>query len=194
MSNKLLLHSLFVLRHRYLGKLIANSRKLWLTIQGMKVGKKTDLPKIHYTWPHQVSIGNSCRVEHGVYFHYDGIYKPGPSIIIGNNTFIGAGVEFNITKNITVGNDCLIAAGCKFVDHNHGTDLASLMRTQKCSEDPITIGNNVWIGANAVILMGVSIGSGAIIAAGAVVTKSIPDNEIWGGIPAKKIKSRVDML
>lgn len=50
------------------------------------------------------------------------------------------------------------------------------------------IGKNVWIGANAVILRGVSIGEGAIVAAGAVVNHDIPSHEIWGGVPAKKIR------
>lgn len=57
---------------------------------------------------------------------------------------------------------------------------------------PVHIGKNVWIGANAVILRGVSIGDGAIVAAGAVVNHDIPAHEIWGGIPAKKIKKLGD--
>ena len=53
---------------------------------------------------------------------------------------------------------------------------------------PVTIGNDVWIGANVTILPGVTIGNNVIIAAGAVVTKNIPDNVIAGGVPAKVIK------
>lgn len=190
MSQQLLFHTSFVIRNRYFKKSKSNLKKAFLRLHGMKIGKFTKLSQIYYTWPHQVKIGNSCSIEHGVYFHFDGIYKPGPSIVIGNNVFLGNYTEFNISNSITIGDDCLIAAGCKFVDHNHGTDLHDLMRVQKCSEAPIHIENNVWIGANAVILMGVVIGSGAIIAAGAVVTKSVPENEIWGGIPAKKIGVR----
>lgn len=52
---------------------------------------------------------------------------------------------------------------------------------------PIHIGNNVWIGANVTILKGVTIGDGAIVAAGAVVRQDIPNCEIWGGVPARKI-------
>ena len=53
---------------------------------------------------------------------------------------------------------------------------------------PISIGKNVWIGANATVLAGVSIGDGAVIAAGAVVTKDVPENTVVGGVPAKTIK------
>ena len=181
---------IFVLRFRYLKKSANSLRKLFLKVQGMKVGTDTTLPKMHITWPHQVAIGNRCRLEHDIYFHYDGIWQEGPSIIIGDNNFIGYGCEFNITKKITIGHDCLIASGSKFIDHNHGTALTELMRTQKSTDAAIVIGNNVWIGANVVILKGVTINDGAIVAAGAVVNKTIPANEIWGGIPAKKIGDR----
>jgi acetyltransferase-like isoleucine patch superfamily enzyme len=156
---------------------------------GMKMGT-TKLPKIFVTWPHQVSLGKNCHLEPNIYFHYDGMWKEGPSIVIGNNVFLGFGCEFNIDKSISIGNDCLIAAGCKFVDHDHGTATTELMRSQKSVSKEITIGNNVWIGANVVVLKGVTIQDGAIIAAGAVLTKPVGVNEIWGGVPAKKIGDR----
>jgi len=159
-------------------------------MQGMKIGKKTFLPKVYVTWPNQVSIGDKCSIKHAVYFLYDGKWKKDPSIIIGNNNFIGSSCEFNITKKITIGNDCLIASGSRFIDHNHGVSLNALMRVQDCPNDVITIGNDVWIGVNAVVLKGVTIGNGAIIAAGAVLNKSVGPNEIWGGVPARKIGDR----
>jgi acetyltransferase-like isoleucine patch superfamily enzyme len=70
----------------------------------------------------------------------------------------------------------------------------TLMRLQRSIEKPIIIGNDVWIGANAVILKGVEIGDGAVVAAGAVVNKPIAAYEIWGGVPAKKIGQRKNHL
>ena len=180
----------FVIRIRKANYIARNFRKLWLSFLGMKVGKNTVLPKMHVTWPHQVSIGNKCILEHNISFKFDGIQKPGPSITIGDKAFIGSGCEFNIRKAIHIGNDALIASGCKFIDHDHGYKLGSAIRVQHGVEAEITIGNDVWLGCNVVVLKGVTIGNGGIVAAGAVVTKSIPENEVWGGIPARKLSDR----
>jgi len=156
----------------------------------MKIGKGTHVSEIAVTWPHQVVIGKSCKLEDGVYFHYDGIYSNGPSICIGDNVFIGNNTEFNSTTSIIIGDDSLVAAGCKFIDHSHGFKYGQLIKTQKSSKQAITLGSDVWLGCNVVVLKGVTIGNGAVIAAGAVVTKPIPEYEIWAGVPAKKIGNR----
>ncbi|BAU55377.1 acyltransferase [Mucilaginibacter gotjawali] len=182
--------TIFVLRFRYLKKVSSwLKRKFWM-VMGMKIGKGTFIPKLHVTWPHQVAIGHNCKIEQDVYFKFDGIWKAGPAIVIGNNVFIGANCEFNISESISIGNDCLIASGSRFIDHDHGTKLNKLMRQQPAKHGPIVIGNDVWIGCNTTVLKGVGIGDGAIIAAGAVVTKSVLPNEIWAGVPAKKIGER----
>jgi acetyltransferase-like isoleucine patch superfamily enzyme len=65
-----------------------------------------------------------------------------------------------------------------------------LMRHQPSNEAEVIIGNDVWIGANSILLKGVKISDGAVVGAGSVVTRSIPSYEIWAGIPAKKISER----
>lgn len=159
-------------------------------IGGMKVGKGTFVPSIRVTWPHQVSIGSNCNLEQGIYFKYDGIWSRGPSIIIRDNVFIGAGCEFNCNYNITIGEYSNIASGCRFIDHDHGIKVGMRIGAQPSVKASITIGNDVWIGCNVVVLKGVYIGDGAVIGAGAVVTQSVPSNEIWAGVPAKKIGIR----
>lgn len=165
--------------------------RTWLLrAAGMRIGEKTLLPRIHVTWPHQVSLGRRCRVEHGVYFHFDGVWKPGPSIVVGDGCFLGAGCEFNARVRIEIGNECLIAAGSRFVDHDHNISGTGPLPKGGGPAAPVVLRNHVWIGANAVILKGVEIGEGAVVAAGAVVVKSIPSNEIWGGVPARRIGCR----
>ena len=157
---------------------------------GMKIGTGSKLPFMQVTWPHQVALGQHCHLEHGIYFKYDGIWQEGPSIIIRDKVFIGANCEFNITKRIEIGKGSLIASGCKFIDHNHSKNIDFQLQKARDEEAEIIIGNYVWLGANVIILMGVKIADRAIIAAGAVVNKSIPANEIWGGVPARKIGIR----
>lgn len=157
----------------------------------MKIGTNTILDKLYYVWANQVSIGNGCKLERNIYFKYSGIWSPGMAINIGNNVFIGEGCEFNITTSISIGNDSLIASGCKFIDHDHGNlSKTELIRLQSSVDSPISIASNVWLGCNVIVLKGVKIGSGSIIAAGSVVVKSVPSNEIWAGIPAKRIGVR----
>ena len=142
------------------------------------------------TWPHQVQIGKNCVLESEIYFKFDGIWCPGPSIVIGDNVFIGRGCEFNIRKRISVGRECAIASGCKFIDHDHGITGIMIDETLGAEEE-IKIGDHVWLGCNVLVLKGVTIGNSAVVAAGAVVTKSIPHGEIWAGVPAKKISTRI---
>ena len=182
--------ALFSVRFRILRNFNSLLRKLWFALQGMHIGKGTSLTWVHVTWPHKVKLGNNCKLEHGIYFKFDGYWKKGFSIIIGNNVFIGCGCEFNIRQEITVGDDCLIGSGCRFIDHDHGIKPGILMREQEGTERPIAIGSDVWLGVNVIVLKGVEIGAGAIVAAGAIVTKSIPAYEIWGGVPAKKMGVR----
>lgn len=158
----------------------------------MKVGRATLLPKIYVTWPHQVSLGAHCRLETGIYFKFDGIYEAGPRLLIGDNVFIGAGCEFNFCRKIVIGAQSLIASGCRFIDHDHGSarrDVPMSMQPH-ATDAPIILEEDVWLGANVIVLKGVRIGRGAIVAAGAVVASEVPTFEIWGGVPAQKIGER----
>lgn len=182
--------TVFILRLRYLKITLSFFYKLYLVCFGMKIGKGTIISKFKITWPNQVSIGNNCKLEHDIFFKYDGVWKKEASIIIQDNVFIGNSCEFNITDKVIIGNNSLIASGCKFIDHSHSFKYGQLIKTQKSSKKAISIGSDVWLGCNVLVLKGVTIGNGAIVAAGAAVTKSIPEYEIWAGVPAKKIGKR----
>jgi acetyltransferase-like isoleucine patch superfamily enzyme len=180
----------FVFRIRFHWALASRLETAYWRLLGAKVGAASRLSKAKITWPHQLRIGSNCQIEQFVTFKFDGIYRDGPRIQVGDRVFIGTGVEFNIREGVTVGDDSLIASGCRMIDGNHGRAPGAPMGPQKGSATPIRIGRDVWLGANALILEGVEIGDGAIIGAGAVVTKSVPPNEIWAGVPAKKIGAR----
>ena len=188
----MILHKAFFrARERVHSLIIAPLLKVYWSFQGAKFGKGTSVPtQLRMTWPHQVIIGENCTLEAGIFFKFDGIWSPGPSINIGRNVFIGSNCEFNIRKNILIGNDCLIASGCKFIDHDHGIESGLLMRMQAGCEAPIVLKENVWLGVNVAVLKGVTIGEGSVVGSNAVCTKSIPPREIWAGVPAKKIGQR----
>lgn len=110
----------------------------------------------------------------------------GKNIKIGKNVFINSGCHFQDQGGITIGNDVLIGHNVVIATINH--DLAP-SQNRKNHYAPITISNNVWIGSNATILPGVTIGEWAVVAAGAVVTKNVEPYTVVGGNPAKLIKT-----
>ncbi|OOV17609.1 DapH/DapD/GlmU-related protein [Flavobacterium sp. LM4] len=115
-----------------------------------------------------------------VYINY------GKHITIGKNVFINFDCTFLALGGITIEDDVLIGPKVSLITENH--PLNPLERKGLICK-PILIKKNAWIGANATILPGVTIGENAVVAAGAVVSKDVPDNTIFGGIPAKFIKN-----
>lgn len=109
----------------------------------------------------------------------------GINIKLGKNVFINSGCCFQDHAGIEIGDGTLIGHQVVIATLNHAQDPVS---RADMFPKPVKIGKNVWIGAHATILPGVTIGDNAIIAAGAVVTKDVEKNAVAGGVPAKKIK------
>lgn len=109
----------------------------------------------------------------------------GKNISVGKNVFINSGCCFQDQGGITIGDNALIGQQVVIATLNH--DLCPKKRANMLPA-PVVIGNNVWIGAHATVLAGVTIGDNSVVAAGAVVTKNVPANTVVGGVPAKVIK------
>lgn len=105
---------------------------------------------------------------------------------LGERVAVGWFAELDARAGIKIGNDTNVSSHVKLITGSHDVDDKKYTADFK----PIEIGHHCWIGTGAIVLQGVKIGDGAVVAAGAVVTKDIPANEVWGGIPAKKIKDR----
>ena len=141
-----------------------------------------------------VSIGNNVRIE--IIYNQIGEIEPfsrimpDPKVIIGERFYCNVGTH--ICGDVKIGDDVLI--GPKVIvwskDHKHGS-LEIPINRQGHLKSKISIGNDVWIGAGAIILKGVEIGDHSIVAAGSVVTKYIPENAIVAGNPATIIKYRI---
>ena len=126
------------------------------------------------------SVGSNPFV--GDNFHCDF----GQHIHVGDNFHADYNCTMLDLAEIRIGNNCLIGPDVGIYTAGHRLEPEG--RTLDVYGMPITIGNDVWIGGNSTILPGVTIGDGAVVAAGAVVTKDVEPNTIVGGVPAKVIK------
>ena len=110
---------------------------------------------------------------------------------IGTNVSFQPLVYIEAYGGVKIGDDVSFAEGASMFSVNHGTDDADIpIKYQTLKSLPIEIKDNVWIGSKATILGGVTINSGCVVAAGAVVNKSFPENVVVGGVPAKILKER----
>ena len=108
------------------------------------------------------------------------------NIVIGHDTIIGDHCFLDGRAPLIIGNHVGIASQVLIYNDEHDINSPDYSN----SFGPVTIGDYVFIGPRAIILPNIKIGTGAVVAAGAVVTKDIPEYEIWGGVPAKKISDR----
>nr|WP_319219504.1 CatB-related O-acetyltransferase [uncultured Trichococcus sp.] len=116
--------------------------------------------------------------------------------LIGDHNYLG---PYTMINNAIIGNYCSFGPGVKIGQGEHSIDfittcqkISKTMINHSLNKSPTIIGNDVWCGANVVVLQGVQIGDGAVIGANAVVTRDIPDYAIAVGVPAKIIKYRFD--
>lgn len=108
-------------------------------------------------------------------------------IYVGENFFANYDCTILDVCKVTIGDNCMIGPRVSIYTATHHLDAETRITGLEYGK-PVTIGNNVWIGGNAVIAPGVTIGNNAVIAAGAVVVRNVPDNVVVGGNPAKVIK------
>lgn len=109
----------------------------------------------------------------------------------GRQVSIGRGCQLTCTETITLGDDVLLGPGVLLVSNNHEwADPDRHIRDQGLRGAPITVGDDVWIAANVVVLPGVTIGHGAVVAAGAVVREDVPANAVVAGVPARVVSWR----
>lgn len=139
---------------------------------------------VHVPAQVDLSTGQHCRLGRDVFFE-----TPGGRIRLGSNVRINMGCVLVAYKAIDIGDDCLIGEYVSIRDANHGTAPDRPMRLQDHAAAPIRLGCNVWIGRGAVLLKGVTIGDGAVVAANSVVTRDVAPGTLVGGAPARWIKT-----
>lgn len=159
--------------------------------RGLAVGSGSQIgEKLQCDWPHRVKLGKNSTLESFVSIKINHPFSTGYALELGENSFVGRGCEFNISSRIVVDRNVLIAAGTVLVDVGHAFTARLPIVTLERPTSEIYIERDVWIGARSIILPGVALGEGSVIAAGSVVTKSVPAFEVWAGVPAKRIRVR----
>ena len=127
--------------------------------------------------------GANINIEKGAKF------ATGKGITIGNNS--GLGIDSSVHGPLRIGDNVMMGPQVTIFSQTHvigRTDIP--MNQQGMREAEVVIGNDVWIGMRVIIMPGVKIGNGAVIGAGAIVTKDVPDYAVVGGVPARVIKYR----
>lgn len=180
-------HPLLWLQMRLDGSRLSNSTRV-KGIRNLRLGKG-------------VRVGRQCELNatKGRITLGDGTNIGPFSIIESRGGFVDIGAHTSISPymiayghgGLTIGDDCFVAPGVTFIPANHNfDDPDKLIREQGETCSGISVGDNVWIGAKAVVLDGVSIGEGSVIGAGAVVNTDIPPYSVAVGVPVRVIRSR----
>lgn len=193
---------------RKIKRLFSNRSNKPDTSQFIKIGRNSNFDKkaiqIRSASEHKIfmEIGEDCEL-YGSFIFETNTGK----IEIGDRTFIGGG-KFICIEGISIGNDVMFSWGCTVIDNNahslisaerkddvidwkRGLDSGKIgfyKNWENVERKKIIIKDKAWIGFNSIILKGVTIGEGAVVAAGSVVTKDVPDYSVVGGNPAKVIK------
>lgn len=145
-----------------------------------------------------LKLGQKCNISSGSKFYNCRKIKIGSHLTMGNNVLLDA----NDSNGIFIGKYVSIADGVYFRSANHRFDLKNIpiqLQGHSCDEIiysgnkySVVIEDDAWIGARAILLSGAHVGKGSIIAAKAVVNKKVPEYEIWGGVPARFLKKRIN--
>lgn len=167
-----------------LGRLRAQYHRL----RGAAIDAKCNFgSRVRIDRPKTVHIGMRATLETDVWLK---IVDNQARLAIGQFSFIGRGTEFDVSHSVTVGQHVLIGPGVFVTDHNHKIAKCLRIDEQGCRYAPVIIEDDCWLGAKVIVLPGVTIHHGAVVGAGAVVTKDLPAYSISVGVPARVVGHR----
>jgi len=157
------------------------------TSAGKNLRTDGDIPLISGSG--RIIIGDNVRIgNRGAWVLSPNLYDC-PELIIGDNTSINPFVCISVECKVEIGKNCQIAGETNIFDNNsHSVYYRNNRKMTKDDVAPISIEDHVWVGMRSMIFKGVTIGMGSVVAAGSIVTKSIPSMTLVGGNPARVIK------
>lgn len=180
-------HLLFILRQRRAGNRVSFSAYIKghesiVLGRGCKIHADASVDATRspgVTFGDKVTLNRYAYVQGG-----NGGVRLGDRVEINNFTIV------NGTGGVEIGEDTLIGPGVRIISYQHRYARGATIHSQPVIARPIHIGRDVWLGANSIILAGVTIGDGAVVAAGAVVRKDVPADTVVAGVPATVKKLR----
>jgi acetyltransferase-like isoleucine patch superfamily enzyme len=160
-------------------------RNVWYRLLGVRMDGYCWLRAIEIPGHWEcIHLGRGVALDRGVVLQIT-LPLPGSLLEIGAGTYVNRGTYFDAHQKLLVGENCLIGPHCYFTDANHGREPGAPVIQQTIEVKPVIIGNHVWIGAKCIILPGVTIGDGAVVGAGSIVTRDIPAGALAYGSPAR---------
>ena len=165
-------------------------RWLGVRLNGYVWMRKIEIPR-NYA---DIKIASNCALDRGVTLICSGELSTMAKIEIDSNTYINRQTIIDAIALIQIGRDCAIGPNCYITDHDHGLDLPLPPLQQPMIAEKTKIGDRVWLGANVTVLKGVQIGDDAIVGAGSVVTKDVPEKAIVAGVPAKILRMKTNYI
>jgi acetyltransferase-like isoleucine patch superfamily enzyme len=164
-----------------------------LTLLGYAGSTEVHLgPGVRIINPDAVTLGPMVNLSRDVKIECATATDGGPTgrVDIGDHVFVGERTSIVCHERITIGRLTMIGHNCSLMDFSHGTAPNQSMSKQPGVLEPVTIGEECWLGAAVIVLPGVTIGRGTIVAAGAVVSRDLPENVVAAGVPARVMRAR----
>jgi maltose O-acetyltransferase len=166
-------------------------RRQWLRFRGVRVGSGCWIQAIEVPRnPWDVVLEDEVALDNHIVLLASGERRAEPRIRIGTGTYINRFTMLDASDSIVIGQRCMIGPSCYITDHDHGTRAGQSVGSQPLTSSRTQIGNDVWIGAGAIVLKGVTVGDGAVIGAGAVVTVDSPAGAVVVGVPGRVVGYR----
>ena len=188
--GEIVMKSLLEILLRFLMGSASRLRNLYYRTLGVKIeGYVWMRPvEISRNWG-DITLAKNCSLDREVTLLCSGPVK-GDKIRIGADTYINRGTMLDAHQKIWIGERVMIGPGCYITDSDHGSDPGRCVKEQAMVLGEVVIEDEAWLGARVCVLRDVTVGRGAIVAAGAVVTKDVAPGAIVAGVPAKFLKMR----
>lgn len=159
-----------------------------LRVRGAELAPKVRVAAgVRVTRPPSLCAESRVAIEPNVVFKLVGANA---RVQLRKHVFVGRRTLFDLCGELKIGEGTLLAPDCFITDHNHGMAPGVPMWLQPTLCEPVCIGSDCWLGAKVIVLPGVMVGDGAVVAAGAVVTRDVEPGSIVAGVPARYLKMR----